>query len=98
MIGSVNLRGLFIMEPLTTPALYEKYPASVDEWTLSVLMANDTASGGLNQIETVYNTFITEQDIAEIAGAGLNWIRLPIPYWAIDTWEGEPFLAKTSWK
>jgi glucan 1,3-beta-glucosidase len=25
-------------------------------------------------------------------------VRLPIPFWAIDTWEGEPFLAKTSWK
>ena len=40
----------------------------------------------------------TEQDFAEIAGAGLNWIRLPIPYWAIETWPGEPFLAKTAWK
>ena len=39
----------------------------------------------------------TEQDFAEIAGAGLNWIRLPIPYWAIETWPGEPFLAKTAW-
>jgi hypothetical protein len=26
----------------------------------------------------------TEQDFAEIAGAGLNWVRLPIPFWAID--------------
>jgi len=40
----------------------------------------------------------TEQDIAEIAGAGLNWIRVPIPFWAIETWPGEPFLAKISWK
>jgi len=40
----------------------------------------------------------TEQDIAEIASAGLNWVRLPIPFWAIDTWANEPFLAKTSWK
>jgi glucan 1,3-beta-glucosidase len=39
----------------------------------------------------------TEQDFAEIAGAGLNWVRLPIPFWAIDTWEPEPFLAKTAW-
>ena len=39
----------------------------------------------------------TEQDFAKIAGAGLNWIRLPIPYWAIETWPGEPFLAKTAW-
>jgi len=61
-------------------------------------MAADTASGGLNQIEDHYNTFITEQDIAEIAGAGLNWIRLPIPFWAIDVWPGEPFLERVSWK
>ena len=39
----------------------------------------------------------TEQDFAQIAGAGLNWIRLPIPYWAIETWPGEPFLARKAW-
>lgn len=86
------------MEPFITPSYYEKYsPSAVDEWTLSVAMANDSASGGLGQLETHYATFITEQDIAEIAGAGLNWLRIPIPFWAIETWEGEPFLAKTSW-
>ena len=39
----------------------------------------------------------TEHDFAEIAGAGLNWVRLPIPYWAIEVWPGEPFLANTAW-
>ena len=95
---SVNLGGLFVIEPFITPAMFQKYPDAVDEWTLSTLMAADTASGGLNQLEDHYRTFITEQDIAEIAGAGLNWIRIPIPYWAIETWAGEPFLAKVSWK
>lgn len=58
-----------------------------------------TANGSLqSQIENHYNTFITEQDIAEIAGAGLNWIRLPIGYWAIETWQGEPYLEKVCWK
>ena len=33
-----------------------------------------------------------------MAGAGLNWVRLPIPFWAIDVWEGEPFLPRTCWK
>jgi aryl-phospho-beta-D-glucosidase BglC (GH1 family) len=33
-----------------------------------------------------------------MAGAGLNWIRLPIPYWAIEVWPGEPFLPRVSWK
>ena len=40
----------------------------------------------------------TEKDFAEIAAAGLNYVRIPIGYWAIETWEGEPFLAKASWK
>lgn len=80
-------------------------------------MAADTASGGLSQLETHYQTFIvsfitlvrlvelkmlfayqTEQDFAEIAGAGLNFVRIPLPYWAIETRSGEPFLAKTAWK
>lgn len=55
-----------------------------------------------------YDTFITEEDIAQIAGAGLNWIRLPIPFWAIEAWSNvgtdatgatvsEPFLANVCW-
>lgn len=78
----------------------------MDEWTLSESLA---AKGKLQEVlENHYDTFITEEDIAEIAGAGLNWIRLPIPFWAIDTWsdvgqqEGktiaEPFLAEVCWK
>ena len=39
----------------------------------------------------------TEKDFADIAAAGLNFVRIPIPYWAIETRENEPFLAKTSW-
>lgn len=57
-----------------------------------------------------YSTFVQEEDIAQIAGAGLNWIRLPIPFWAIETWSdvgvdsdsttpvAEPFLAKVCWE
>ena len=44
-------------------------------------------------------TFIqTEEDFAKIAGAGLNWVRLPIPFWAVSTFEDEPYYAKVSWK
>ena len=77
-----------------------------DEWTVASAMAADTGSGGglEAQMRQHYETFITEQDIADIAGAGLNWVRLPIPFWAIDTWQGdtqgsagEPFLKRKSW-
>ena len=44
-----------------------------------------------------------------IAGAGLNWIRVPVPFWAIEAWsdvgvdqngqtQGEPYLPKVAWK
>ncbi|KAJ8453447.1 hypothetical protein ONZ45_g19714 [Pleurotus djamor] len=104
---SVNLGGLFQLEPFISPELFQRFPGAVDEWTLTTLMAADTANGGLRQLEEHYRTFITEEDMAQIAGAGLNWIRLPIPFWAVDIWNGteghspntlEPFLAKTSWK
>ncbi|KAF5328072.1 hypothetical protein D9619_013626 [Psilocybe cf. subviscida] len=96
-IYGVNLGGWFVLEPFIAPALFQKYPGTVDEWTLSEAMRADKANGGINQIEDHYKTFITEQDFAQIAAAGLNWIRLPIPYWAIDVWDDEPFLAQVSW-
>ena len=27
----------------------------------------------------------------------MTWVRLPIGFWAIETFPGEPFLAKTAW-
>jgi len=55
---SVNLGGWFVLEPFITPALFQKYPTANDEWSISTLMAADTASGGLNQLEEHYKTFI----------------------------------------
>ncbi|CDO72792.1 hypothetical protein BN946_scf184994.g45 [Trametes cinnabarina] len=106
-IHGVNLGGLFVPEPFIVPSLFEANPGAVDEWTLSTILAG---KGQLqNVMEEHYDTFITEEDIAQIAGAGLNWIRLPIPFWAVDTWSdvgvdgqgqtvSEPFLARVCWK
>lgn len=47
-----------------SPALYEPYSdpslpvPAIDEWTLSWAMANDTANGGMKQLEHHYDTFI----------------------------------------
>ncbi|EEB92251.1 hypothetical protein MPER_09269, partial [Moniliophthora perniciosa FA553] len=84
------------------PALFEKYanatPTPVDEYTLHAAIAADPANGGLEQIEDHYRTFITEKDFAEIAGAGMNYVRIPIPFWALEVRENEPYLPKTAWK
>ncbi|PFH46075.1 glycoside hydrolase family 5 protein [Amanita thiersii Skay4041] len=97
-IYGVNLGGLFVLEPFIAPELFQRYPSAEDEWDISKAMRADSTNGGINQLEDHYKTFIDEQDIAEIAGAGLNFIRIPLAFWAIETWEGEPFLTRTSWK
>ncbi|KAJ6536155.1 glycoside hydrolase [Mycena capillaripes] len=106
-VNGVNLGGWFVLEPFIAPALFQLYPSASDEWSLSTLMRAD---GTLQaKLEEHYDTFITEQDIAQIAGAGLNWVRLPIPFWAISSWsdvgvdadgnvESEPFLEGVAWK
>lgn len=114
-IHGVNLGGLFVLEPFIVPALFEQVepasgtsgPRAVDEWTLSAALLRRGQL--LPVLEEHYNTFITEEDIAQIAGAGLNWIRVPIPFWAVETWDdvgvdvagqkvSEPFLPKVCWK
>ncbi|KAJ7490539.1 exo-beta-1,3-glucanase [Mycena latifolia] len=94
----VNLGGWLVTEPFIVPALYEKYINSssiaiVDEWTLSIAMGANLAT----EMEEHYKTFITEQDFANIAAAGLNWVRIPIGFWAIEAMNDEPFLVGTSW-
>ncbi|PPR07127.1 hypothetical protein CVT24_010477 [Panaeolus cyanescens] len=94
----VNLGGWFVLEPFISPEIFQRYGSVRDEWTLCERMRADPANGGIDQMEEHYRTFITEEDIAQIAAAGLNWVRLPVPYWAIDKLDNEPFLERTSWK
>lgn len=80
------------------PSLYEKYVGHspvdiIDEYTLTQAMGSNAAK----EMEEHYATFITEQDFAEIAAAGLNWIRIPIGYWAIEVLPGDPYVPKLSW-
>ncbi|KAH9833448.1 glycoside hydrolase superfamily [Rhodofomes roseus] len=107
-INGVNLGGLFVMEPFITPKYYQQYAAegAIDEWTLDTAFR---AKANITEVmEQHYSGFVTEQDIAEIAGAGLNWVRMPIPFWAIETWSdvgvangtavAEPFVARMCWQ
>ncbi|KAL7414386.1 glycoside hydrolase superfamily [Mrakia frigida] len=101
IIHGVNLGGWLVLEPFICPGIFEQWRAStspgaaaiVDEYTLSAAMgANLTAA-----MTEHYETFITERDFMEIAAAGLNFVRIPIGFWAIETMGDETFLPRVSW-
>ncbi|TIC14480.1 glycoside hydrolase [Wallemia mellicola] len=99
-ILGVNLGGWLVLEPFIVPGLYEECEnidePCVDELTLSNYYRSQ---GKLEEVlEEHYSTFITEKDFADIAAAGLNWIRLPIPFWMIETIDGEPFYEGGAFK
>lgn len=59
LYNSVNLGGWLVIEPFITPSFFEKYSSAVDEWSLSLAIAADTKSGGLQSVlEKHYSTFI----------------------------------------
>lgn len=78
---------------LTCVRVVQAATPAVDEYTLSTNLGASLATTLTNH----YATFITEDDFAAIAGAGLNWIRIPLPFWAIETIAGEPFLEGVAW-
>lgn len=93
----VNLGGWLSLEPFITPSLfdYDSKLGIVDEWTLSTHLGPRTAASTLEQH---YATFVTEQDFADIRAAGLDHVRIPFSYWAVETYDQDPYVFRTSWR
>ena len=96
-IRGVNIGGWLSIEPFIAPSLFDKYPASegiVDEWSLCQKLGRSAPS----VIEQHYASFVREEDYAGIRDAGLDHVRIPFSYWAVTTYPGDPYVAKTSWR
>ena len=96
-IRGVNVGGWFSIEPWITPSFFSDYSSSsniVDEWTLTTKLGSSAAS----TIEKHYAEFITESDFAEMQEAGLDHVRIPYSYWAVTTYDGDPYVPKISWR
>lgn len=93
----VNLGGWLSIEPFITPSLFDQYSLSdgvIDEWTLSKTLGASAAS----RIEKHYAKFINEKDFAEIRDAGMDHVRIQYSYWAIKTYDGDPYVPKIAWR
>lgn len=90
-VRGVSLGGWLVLEPYITPSLFDGTGDSriVDEWTFCQFQSRATAT---NKLQQHWSTFITENDFAQMAAAGLNHVRLPIGYWAFDVGPGEPYI------
>lgn len=96
-IRGVNLGGWLSLEPFITPSLFTQFPLSdgvIDEYTLMQQLGDSAAK----TIEEHYVNFITEDDFAQIAQAGLDHVRIQYSYWAVKTYDGDPYLQHTSWR
>ena len=93
----VNLGGWLSLEPFITPSLfnYDRRLGIVDEYTLCQYLGEKRCA---ETLEKHYATFVTEDTFREIAEAGLDHVRIPFSYWAVQTYDGEPYLFRTSWR
>ncbi|OCF54308.1 glucan 1,3-beta-glucosidase [Kwoniella mangroviensis CBS 10435] len=90
-VRGVNIGGWLVLEPFITPSLFEQTGNNdiVDEYTFSQYQDKSVAQSALKKH---WDSWITEDDFAQIAAAGLNHVRIPIGYWAYDVSGGEPYI------
>lgn len=96
-IRGVNVGGWLSIEPFITPSLFNRYSSRdgiVDEYTLTQKLGPSATA----VLEKHYATFIDEDSIKEIRDAGLDHVRIPFSYWAIKTYDGDPYVSKISWR
>ncbi|KAI0232938.1 hypothetical protein L0F63_004085, partial [Massospora cicadina] len=92
-VRGVNLGGWLVLEPWITPSLFEQFQGrpnpAVDEWTFCEVLGKEEAA---NQLKRHWETWVTEGDLARLAAAGINHVRIPVGYWAVDIQDGEPWV------
>jgi glucan 1,3-beta-glucosidase len=101
--GTMPIRGMSIggwlsIEPFITPSFFEKFNTHdnvIDEWTLSSALGPSTAASTL---EKHYSTFVTRQTFEDIRAAGFDHVRISYSYWAVTTYDGDPYVPKISWR
>ncbi|KAL8276628.1 hypothetical protein RQP46_010977 [Phenoliferia psychrophenolica] len=83
--------GWLVLESYMTPSLFDAVgnSSAVDEYTYCQSLGYNEA---LNRLQAHWSSWIVEADIAAIAAAGLNTVRIPIGYWAFDISGGEPYV------
>ncbi|KAF7195591.1 putative glucan 1,3-beta-glucosidase D, partial [Pseudocercospora fuligena] len=97
-VRGVNLGGWLSIEPFITPSFFSKFTTHdnvVDEWTLCEKLGPTTAKSTLEQH---YSSWVKESTFADIQAAGFDHVRIPFSYWAVITYDGDPYVGNVSWR
>ncbi|KAK3713168.1 hypothetical protein LTR37_008601 [Vermiconidia calcicola] len=97
-IRGINIGGWLSIEPFITPSFFEQFDSSdgvVDEYTLTQKLGPTQAR---SQIEQHYSSWVQESTFKEMQEAGFDHIRIPFSYWAIKTYDGDPYVPMVSWR
>ncbi|CAR30320.1 glucan 1,3-beta-glucosidase [Lachancea thermotolerans CBS 6340] len=97
-IRGVNIGGWFVLEPFITPSLFEVFRTidnndegiPADEYHYCQALGQEVAA---SRLEQHWSSWFTEKDFANIADSGLNFVRIPIGYWAFKTLESDPYVT-----
>ncbi|CEP63033.1 glucan 1,3-beta-glucosidase LALA0_S07e00892g [Lachancea lanzarotensis] len=97
VLRGVNIGGWFVLEPFITPSLFETFRTQensdegipADEYHYTQALGQDVAS---SRLEQHWSSWFTEKDFANIADAGLNFVRIPIGYWAFQKLDSDPYV------
>ncbi|KAK6433269.1 hypothetical protein LTR95_010550, partial [Oleoguttula sp. CCFEE 5521] len=89
VIRGVNLGGWLVTEEWITPSVFSSTRTD-DEWSLCNALGKDKCR---SQLENHWKTFFTRDDFVDIKATGLNAIRIPVGYWAVDVQEDEPYVG-----
>ena len=87
-LRGVNLGGWLVLEKWMTPAPYSGTDA-LDEYSLCLSLGD----GAQARLDHHRETFITESDFKWIKDRGLNAVRLPVGYWALEA--PKPFVESS---
>ncbi|KAF2139792.1 glycoside hydrolase family 5 protein [Aplosporella prunicola CBS 121167] len=104
-LRGVNIGGWLILEPFITPSIFERFPSEagiVDEYTLCQHLGPQVARDTV--LAPHWEAWVSRADFERIAGAGFNFVRVPVPFWAFDAFDtpyatgAAPYLDKAiSW-
>ncbi|KAF2098227.1 family 5 exo-beta-1,3-glucanase glycosyl hydrolase [Rhizodiscina lignyota] len=97
-IRGINIGGWLSIEPFITPSFFQHYDSHdnvIDEWTLTTALGSSRAAQTLEQH---YSAFVDFQTFVDIRNAGFDHVRIPFSYWAVTTYEGDPYVPKISWR